>query len=226
LKALDFLTTGVWKAEMTRRKARWVGYKHIDANYADAFERGESIQLATFEHYRNLEFERRDEMEGSARYHVDNAFPKADHPGWLAMKPLMDLTGAPPEMAVQMHNVTLIARLPPAYLFCCSWEPNQELIAKGIAVYEIADLRTFGKRLRWDNRRQLGRMQVGEVSYAARSGNPFAGETPPQGPFFKDPEFAGENELRLVFEAAPDLPPEPVIRIASPLAARLVRRIA
>ena len=31
-------------------------------------------------------------------------------------------------------------------------------------------------------------------------------------------------ELRLVFEAAPNPPPEPVIRIASPLAARLVRR--
>lgn len=211
---------------MTKRKAIWVGYKHMDQEYADAFESGKSIQLATFEHYREREFARRDELEGSVRYDVDHTFHPSDNPGWQAMRPVIDETEAATGMAVQMQDVTFITNLRPAFLFCCSWEPDQNLIAQGQAVFEIADIRTFGKRLRRDNRRQLGRMHAGEVSYVTRTGNPFAGETPPQGPFFKDPKFSGENELRLVFEAASDPPPEPIIRITSSLAARLVRRIA
>lgn len=211
---------------MTKRLVKWVGYKHMAPKYADAFAAGASIQLATFEHYRGLEFSRRDEKEGAVHYHVDHTFQPADNPGWQAMQPVIDEAVAATGMTVQMQDVTVITNLPPAYLFCCSWEPDQQLIAEGMAVFEIADLRIFGKRLRQDNRRQLGRMHVGEVTYVAREGNPFAGETPPQGPFYKDPKFTSENELRLVFEAAPDPPPEPVIRVASPLAARLVRRIA
>ncbi len=211
---------------MTKRLVKWVGYKHIDPKYADAFAGGASIQLATFEHYRKLEFARRDDLEGAVRYEIDHTNHFEDNPGWQAVQPIIDELGGAAGMEVQLQDVTVITNLPPAYLFCCSWEPDQQLIAEGMAVFEIADLRAFGKRLRRDNRRQLGRMHVGEVTYVAREGNPFAGQIPPQGPFYKDPKFSSENELRLVFEAAPDPPPEPVIRIASPLAARLVRRIA
>lgn len=211
---------------MTKRLVKWVGYKHIDPKYADAFARGASIQLATFEHYRNLEFARRDDLEGAVRYEIDNTNHWDDNPGWQAVQPIIDELSGITGKQVQLQNVTVMTKLPPAYLFCCSWEPDQQLIAQGQAVFEISNLRAFGKRLHRDNRRQLGRMHVGPVSYVARSGNPFAGETPPEGPFYKDPKFTSENELRLVFETAPDPPPEPVIRIASPLAARLVRRIA
>lgn len=210
---------------MTKRKFSWVGYKHIDAKYADAFDRGTSIQLATFEHYRQLEFARRDEMEGAVRYHVDHTSHPDANPGWQVLNPIID-SMAGEHTRISMFNTTIQTNLPSAYLFCCSWEPDQQLIAQGQAVFEIADLRTFGKRLRRDNPRLLGRMQVGEVSYVARSGSPFAGQTPPQGPFYKDPKFVGENELRLVFQAVSDSPQEPVIRVPSSLAARLLRRIA
>jgi hypothetical protein len=211
--------------QVTKRLVKWVGFKHMDPKYADAFASGASIQLATFEHYRGLEFARRDEMEGTVRYHVDHTSHPEDNPGWRVVGPIVESMSGE-NARIEMFNTTIQTSLPPAYLFCCSWEPDQQLIAEGMAVFEIADLRTFGKRLLRDNPRKLGRMHVGEVSYVPRTGNPFAGATPPEGPFFKDPKFASENELRLVFEAAPDPPPEPVIRIGSPLAARLLRRIA
>lgn len=211
---------------MTKRLVKWVGFKHIDAKYADAFERGASIQLATFEHYRKLEFARRDDLKGAVRYAIDHTNHFDDNPGWQVMDPILKEMGGAFGAQIQLEDVDVITHLPPAYLFCCSWEPDQQLIAQGQAVFEISNLRAFGKRLRSDNRRHLGRIHVGEFSYVARSGNPFTGQTPPEGPFYKDPKFSSENELRLVFEAAPNPPPEPVIRIASPLAARLVRRIA
>jgi hypothetical protein len=211
---------------MTKRLVKWVGYKHMDPEHADAFARGASIKLGTYEHYRKGEDPRADKMEGMVQYDVDHTFHPADNPGWQAMQPVIDEAVAATGMAVQMQDVTVITNLPPAYLFCCSWEPDKQLIAQGQAVFEISDLRAFGKPLRRDNARKLGKMHVGELSYVARSGNPFTGQTPPEGPFYKDPKFSSENELRLVFEAAPDPPPEPFIFIASPLAARLVRRIA
>ena len=191
------------------------GFKHIDRQWADAFASGDSIQIGTLASYREGEGERVDPLEGQTLNRITNARFNLKAGQALNLGGIFIGGGG----AVSLRNVTTQPTLVAHYLFCCSTEPDENLRRQGQAIFEITDLQAFGECLRQAKPDVLRNMIVGEVSYEPRS--VVNGVVLPH-PFKKDPKFAGEKELRIVWRAVGP-PPPPRLQLNCPDARQFIR---
>lgn len=202
-----------------------VGFKHIDSAFADAFGSGQSIQLGTHSHYRALEFDRADTLEGIVKLEIDHLHHSPDNLGWRVVNPILseisEITGYG---EVIMTNVSVVDQIPDAYIFSCSSAPDESLIRAGLAVFKIRSLEDFANKLAEANPSFVGKWIGGSVQYVARQGNPFDDPSLVNDYFKKSADFSWENELRIVFQPIKE-PPDPVIRLKAPLAAALLERV-
>lgn len=204
-----------------------LGYKHMDRGLADRFGTGASIQIGTFEYYRNMEGERADPLEGTVEYKVDRLQSAQAHlPEYAEARQLFWLPadGIGPGQHLVFHNNVVRFRLPPSYIFCCSRLPDEKLIAEGQAVFEIDALDLFAHRLTKALSHVLISAKAGVVQYENRSVNPFDGSILNHDPFKKSTRFSHENEIRVVWQAIQT--EKEFLRIAAPRVAPLLKRIA
>ena len=208
-------------------EANMRGYKHMDPRLAGEFGTGSSIQIGTFEYYRNMEGERADPLEGSVEYKVDRLqLSQAHLPEYAEARQLFGLPkdGIRPGQHFVFQDNVVRFHLPPSYIFCCSSIPDEKLIAEGQAVFEIDAVDLFAHRLTKALNGILVSAMVGVVQYEHRSINPFDSPILDHNPFKKSVRFSHENEIRIVWQAIQA--EEKFLRIAAPRIAPLLKRIA
>lgn len=209
------------------------GFKHIPAEFADAFRAGESIKIGNFRYYRSMEGPRADPYEGLAvsapgpiiRAYVDPERPS--DPNFRALKSLgINVEAAAPNTTV--IGTVFTRSVPEAYLFCCSSAPDLSLLDEGQSIFEIADLREFGRELERVEPTFLGTPKISAVSYQQRRVDTLIAETPIPDPFVKSPHCAHEKEIRIMWRL-PDVSREaalsPFLLLRCPAVANLITPI-
>lgn len=201
------------------------GYKHVDRSVAQQVQDG-SVKLGTYESYRSGEGPRVDKLEGATfarmgTFRQGMGISSKDND---ALRNMGIYVGPECRGNVISDNSHLI-ELPPAYIFCCSKEPDFELAERqGQAIFEIANLSAFADEVTRASSDVLGKRYLGSVRYKVRSGDPFKiGPIYPD-PFIKAPRFAFEKELRIVWPLA-EKPAEESMILNVPAVSRLLQRI-
>ncbi len=118
-----------------------------------------------------------------------------------------------------LQNVTTQPTLTASYLFCCSTDPDEDLRRQGQVIFEITDLEKFAACLTRLKPDVLQYPMLGKVSYEPRS---VVNRVVMPHPFKKDPRFAGEKEIRIVWRAVGP-PPPPRLQLNCPEAAQFIR---
>lgn len=206
---------------MQRDHAKY-GYKHIKPEFAEGLLSGKSIQLGTFGHYRSLEFDRADRLEGLQFYGGDGIVTY----GSIAATTLQQLgvltVGKKSQgpQGLKFLGNTIATSAPEYPIFCCSRKPDFDRCReKGEVILKI-DLRRFAKAICAANG-DLRPFRIHNVLYTKQVSNVFTGARPDP-VFVKSASFANENETRIVF-----LSPRPTgaFQISAPRAAQFVWRV-
>jgi hypothetical protein len=204
-------------------------FKHVSAEYADSFQSGNSIQIATYEYYTKGENNRADPLEGKAINRSGNGsvLREAQLGNAGAISFMNALVGngwnsLEPEKFV-LHNVSLIQKLPPSYIFCASLAPDLERIASGERCFMIDDLIEFAYQLMQVRPELLASVMVAPVVYEVRDVDVQQHDFRESNPFLKNERFRAENEVRIVFK--PGQIPEDPLRLKMPFTPRLVTEV-
>jgi len=208
------------------------GFKHVKAEFADAFEAGESIRVGTFEYYRSQEGERADPLEGLAVSAPGPFVANFGPPSSIPVEQMRAIHSMGISTEGYLNNVLFVGNfavreVPAAYLFCCSAEPDQSCVEQGQVVFEITGLKSFARALSDAHRGLLAAPIVGRVLYEERYVDTLRTEAPRVDPFRKSAACAQEKEIRILWQPAQlgnELSPFQDLRC--PAAAQLIRRVS
>ena len=207
-----------------------LAFKHVSADLGDQFASGESIQIATYDYYRNMEGPRADPMEGkllnwsgkgdlfqNAKYGNPHAAALMDRVAGL------DWRSQPADANIIIRDLGLAFVQPPAYLFCASLAPDLALLAQGQRIFLISDLIEFAAQMCRIAPQTLTGFSLAPVRYGDVAVNVLHDGVKEGDPFLKDKSYRLENEVRIVFETG-SIPSDP-LRLKLPFMPRLVTEI-
>lgn len=204
-------------------------FKHIPLRFLDGFLEGLSIRIGLHQTYRAMETDRGDPLEGVAEYKVDRLEPAHEHlPEFAAARAAIGF----PELGGKFRNIifqdnTIRYVAPPAYLFCCSSEPDFDRCKRhDEAIVRIKSLPMLATLLRASRPDILEAAQIGPVTYEQRSVNPFRGGLLEVDPFRKSKRFEIEKEIRLAWRVLTQEAVPEYLDLKAPLAAAGFERIA
>lgn len=210
------------------------GYKSVARRWADDFAAGNSIRLGSFASYREGEKGRADPDEGLGGYR--QSIPLAFWPGMPdELRPQIEAAlrkigcPAPPP---DMPNVHIAAfdnmvsfEVPPMHIFCASVEADFPTYGDEAALFEISDLDLFAHRIcKAAADRLWSRFHIGRVCYQSNFIDPLMGDASFD-PFKKDPAFAADQEVRILFSPLPHVRKELALMVSAPRVAPLIRRL-
>ncbi len=204
-------------------------FKHVHSDYADKFRTGESIQIATYEHYRQGEGDRVDPLEGISvnRSDTGNIFREAKFGNPDAIRFIDSIIGEGWKKVettnLIMQNNTLRTILEPSYIFCASTSPDTSRLEAGERCFMIHDLMEFAYQLARVRPDCLVGFQIAPVSYELRDVDVLRDGFRETSPFLKSSIFQPENEIRIVFKPGPIL--ENPLRLCVPFIPRIATEI-
>lgn len=195
---------------LTAENARPVvkAFKHTSRQYVGSLlERG-AFLIGTFDSYAAIEGPQADPMEGRVRYGGYAAFRGAI----TSEQDLRDLRrigihikarGGGTVSNIFWNGATALMKLPALYVLCFSLDgDNRHTMEDGYNVtVEVSDLRDLARQLSAKHHDRLGRFAIGPVQYRSRNLDVRArGPGSDPDPFFKEPRFEAEKEVRIVWE--------------------------
>ena len=174
-------------------------YKHVKPEFAEKFLDGTSIKIGTLEHYRNMESDRRDELEGIAenwiKSYSDSLGNNPTMHRRLVETNLVSASSSPKlRMTVSNFRFRSIAR--PVYIFCGSKAPDEKERLKGYRIFEITAFREFCRCLGEGSSLNLAAPLVRSVSYVPRSIELTETDVIRADAFKKGENWSYENEMR------------------------------
>lgn len=210
-------------------------FKFMPKTYLEDFLRGR-LRISTLEYFKNMEGPPwiADPDEGLAKIKMDFTFKKADpdsseHRRKLAS--LGTLVGNADD--IQFTNSKIVRESAPTYVFCVSDEPF-ETVRRAMceeapenyrydACVEITDMETLagslGSGVIDDGTRfseAFNRYAFGKVRYEKRELDFISDTSLHVNPFLKHQRFAGQQELRLIFEPMKLLPQNVFVQFDPP----------
>jgi hypothetical protein len=193
-------------------------YKHMEAEWLDAFCSGSSVLIRPLSEYRKMEAldpDIGDRLEGRVERHGSKAFDRLERGSedyTLLESAGMLLDGE----NVVLNNISMENSVPDLYIFCASVSPDARVSKKYNAVARIIDARAFGDAL-LDALRPHG--VAGFMHRRIEYRDDIEGDlfidrkpAPRPSPFYKRSKFSGDLEYSFAFPATRPLQPKIIIK--------------
>ncbi len=134
--------------------------------------------------------------------------------------------GTPYSFHIAAFGNATVFDVPPHHIFCASSLADFPSYGDEETLFEIFDLTHFAMLLRKAAKDQLsGDPQIGLVRYESNLVDPISSDPVRFDPFKKDPQFAEDREIRIVFRPAPAFAKADAIFVRAPRVASLIKRI-
>lgn len=195
-------------------------WKTIDAEHAAAVAQG-SLRIGTLQAYKDLENGRADDLDGGIRFTFREA-----------------LWGHIPEHRQAMNRLgfsagTLVFRnisetVPPLFAFCmthagCRYDPDPNVEK---AIFRIRHAGRLARRICQLHDARFAAYGIAVVQYAPREFDILEVGSNSPDPFTKDPRFAEEREIRIVFHPRDGVEVTPFVTAPDPEIANLLSLVA
>lgn len=209
-----------------------ITWKQVDEKDAHFVAAG-SLRLGTFRNYAELENGRDDRLDGAVEWMLHN--PNFDDPKQRERMRVFGVSPSPESRNVIIQNNTWVQPSLPMYVYCMTEEgcrhDDKPDVTK--AIFEVSDAHLLARMMLERFPDKLKSYEIRRVSYGARSFDAVRSDVwPPPSPWIKRRKFAGEREIRLVFEPArplgtdPRVPLDPFDTPADAEIAKLLRRVS
>jgi hypothetical protein len=191
--------------------SRWpiTAWRYIEQEYAHSATTLGCLRIGTLNSYAALEGELADPLDGRVERRLGapiriGARGTDTDARLLAASMGFNVTGE--HIIISGEGRARVAG-PPLYCMCLSDTPNNKyLIDQGrVAVLEISDLPKFAAAIAKASPRFNGRFWISAVSYEPRRVIAKLPPEPPD-PFKKEPKFAPEREVRIIWQPSHDTP--------------------
>ncbi len=198
--------------------------KQVDANVADCVERG-CIKLGTAAGYAEIDNGREDHLDSATQ--INTGLMDGDNPRNKEILSKLGLNLPKNTRGAVIHNTTFIFRAPPAWIFCMS-ELGCEHDAKPENPKEnfiVEDLQALAEHIMNKHNDIMADYLIGKVSYNKRVYNT-GDDFEKNGDYFvKQPHFASEEEIRIVWLPREGVKVTDLILEPDPIVASLMRRL-
>jgi hypothetical protein len=200
-------------------------WKIVDLEHADIVASG-SLLIGNLRRYAALENGRADDLDGALVIQTRHLFSGAEHQRALWRRITGDMVH--PEADIVLDHCTVVEHSPPVWSFCmtrvgCEYDPMQGLPK---AIFEISDVARLAFSVFKTQPLRIHRSIIGQVSYQPRKIEQDEVWGYSASPFIKDPKFAGEKEIRIVFLPRAGFPcAESIVTRPNAEIASLLRRV-